>query len=337
MTIVARNAHLLYSQLMSEIEHLTFACQGNEYSYHGEAARQISGDPDAIIINYLKIGEVVQACRRDSPGLGVVAVSTAAGTVNKFTEQVIQYQPDTVPRVVGRTDVPVSLAIIGSEPQSIEELNHKGALCLVQDEARVQCRWFLKTNLNWVRLEPRAESTRAISEAVEKAQKNIVAIGPSFAAEALGGTIIGPRQINPPGSVTSFYALQRDHEEKILPKDPEKTESRAVISLTLHDEQGAFDKSLAIIDQLGLSVVRFIAYDRQRLSRRHDGISWYGGLLEVKGKPQDAVVWEFITQIVEQKTRYGREHQFMAHKLGRYDWYPEEPISLQTLLDQHSA
>src|SRR3989344_2759858 len=174
---------------MSRGEHLTFATQGGEYSYHAKAARSISNGVEVEIYPQNRFGEVVRASRNKFPGLGVIAIATVAGTVDDSAAEIVRKRPSALPPIVGRVDIPIELALIGSEPQTIDELNRRGVRCFAQKPAVDQSRDYLKEHLPWLSLQPDVESTQAIKRVVERNRLDWIAIGPSFAAEPLGGVI----------------------------------------------------------------------------------------------------------------------------------------------------
>lgn len=307
---------------------LTFATQGGEYSYHALAARTIADGLAVGIDEKRKFGEVVKASRSNFPGLGVIAISTVAGTVEDSAKEIVRKRPSALPPIVARVDVPVELALIGSHPQTIEEIGRRGVRCLVQKPAFLQCEPFLREKLPWIKIKFRGESTEAIQEVVRREDPSYVAIGPSFAAEPLGGHIIGPDQINPLGSITSFYALQRDPRQQVIPVDPDKSSVRTIISLAHPEGDGEFGKCADLADDLGVAVARFIPFDIGDYTKHNSGLRRGGGLLEVEHDLYDEEVTEFCARVNGLAANDGVEGAFTTKRLGGYSWFPEEPINL---------
>lgn len=309
---------------------LVFATQGGQFSYHAEAARIVSRDPDVRVLPCDDFSEVVRASRQYYPGLGVIAISTRAGTVDESAAQIVRKRPSTLPPIVARVDVPVELALIGSVPQSLGELNRRGVRCLGQKPAIAQGAEYLKGALPWLRVLYRSESTAAIQEMLDAKSPNVVAVGPAHAAQKMGGFIIGDSQINPPDSVTSFYVLQRDPRQSLLSKPDEYTTPRTVISLAVPEGPDEFAKCAEIADRLGLRVGRFIRFDIGDFTKYHDGRRRGGGILEIAHDRYEPVVPEFCSRVNEIESN-GHRGPFTTKVLGDYTWLPEEPIDLSAI------
>jgi prephenate dehydratase len=271
-----------------------------------------------------RFGDVVRASRNTVPGLGVIAIATVAGTVEDSAAEIVRKRPSALPPIVGRVDIPVKLSLIGSEPQTIEKLSRRGVRCFVQKPAYEQCKDYLNENLPWLRVQFDGESTQAVKKIVAKNRPDWIAIGPSFAAEPLGGVILGPDQINPQGSVTSFYALQRDPREEILPVDPTKTESITVVSLAHPEGEGEFDKCMELADKLGVGISRFIQFNKGDFTKHNSGLLREGGILEIEGDIYDEHVTEFCARINGLRGNDGVDGPFDTIKLGCYPWYPNQ-------------
>ncbi len=192
---------------MSRQERLTFATQGGEFSYHAKAAYLIARDVEIEIDSKNRFGDFVRASRNNFPGLGVIAIATVAGTVDASAAEIVRKRPSALPFITGRVDVPIELALIGSRRQTMQELGRRGVRCFAQKPAVEQCRGYLNEHLPQLKITYDGESTQAVKKIVTKDRLDWIAIGPSFAAEPLGGVILGPSQINPADSITSFYAL----------------------------------------------------------------------------------------------------------------------------------
>jgi hypothetical protein len=59
---------------------------------------------------HTKFGDIVKASRNYHPGLGVIAISTVAGTVDASAKENVRKRPSALPPIVGRVDVPIELA-----------------------------------------------------------------------------------------------------------------------------------------------------------------------------------------------------------------------------------
>lgn len=316
--------------MTQDSERLTFATQGGEYSYHAIAARAIAGQ-EVIIDEKKKFGEVIRASRSSHPGLGVIAITTVVGTVEASAKQIVRQRPSALPPVVARVDLPVELALIGSTEQSLEELNRHGVHCLGQKPAIMQCGDFLDEHLPWLRLEPRRESTRAVKEAIAKNDRDYVAIGPYSAAEPLGGVVLGPKQINPQDSVSTFYILQRDPRMQILPEDPEKTAHHTVITLAHPEGEGELDKCLYLAKEVGVEISRFIPYDIGDFTKHDKELRRGGGLFEFAHDIYDEVVTEWCARVPAIESNDGVRGPFSAKRLGGFRWYPGDVVNLSTL------
>jgi prephenate dehydratase len=320
---------------MTEV--LTFATQGGEFSYHAVAAQLLMGSEPMKIEEHTKFGDVVRASRNYHPGLGVIAISTVAGTVDASAKEIVRKRPSALPPIVGRVDVPIELALFGSSEQSIEQLNRRGVKCLAQKPAAQQCSEFLNTNLPWIKVSYRGESTRAVQEALATNSPNAVAIGPMHAASALGGVVLGGSQINPQGSITSFYALQRDPRQRLLPIDPQKTEEHSVVSLAHPEGEGEFTKCVKQAEKLGVEVSRFIPFDIGDYSKHNSGLRRGGGLLELKQGPYDAELTEFCAGVNGLRANDGVVGAFTTKRLGSYAWFPIPSLDLEALAVQQET
>ncbi len=321
-------------------EHLTVATQGGEYSYHAEAARAITQDPDVKLDVKNEFGEVITASRNHFPGLGVIAITTAAGAVEKSAKAIVRNRPAALPPVVGRVDIEVELSLMGSRPQSLEELDRRNVHCLTQKEAWLQASDYCKEHLPFLicreRTDIRHESTSAIMEMVKRDDLDYVAIGPRFAAEALGAVIIQDR-VNPLESITSFWVLQRDPRVEVLPRDSKKTAVRTILSLAHPEGKGELQKCWKLVDKLGIKIAQFTPFDIGDYTKHNPNLRRGGGLLEIGHDVYDEETTEFCARINGIKSNDGEVGPFDARKIGTYQWLPERYKSTQDLMEQIPA
>ncbi len=315
------------------LDRLAFATQGNEFSWHAEAARQAAGTSDIDIVDLDDFSHVITAAIDRYPGLGVMAINTAAGTVEGSARRFVGRRSAALPPIVDRVDLSIGLSLIGSVEQSIEELNRPGVTCYLQEEAQLQIDGFKRDNLQQLHYERRKESTRAVHEALGKQSPNHIAVGPSYSAEMMGGFVLGPKQINPEGSVTSFYVLQRNPKENILPDHPERTAKVSVIGLNYPEAPNELEKCLDAMDKVGLRPVRFIPYRNGHPTKHNPDIKKNGGILEVQHDQYDPEVPKFCSKVNSLKGDDGVDGPFDAKRLGEYDWYPQEILDLSSFLD----
>lgn len=330
---------------MSNTNRLTFATQGDALSYHAEAARTLAGN-DIDYDAHRDFGEVVKASRLGYPGLGVIAISTVAGTVDDSAKQVVRKRVSALPDVVARVDLPVKLALIGAEPMDEEELRrYMGVRILAQGAAYLQCKPVLDEIAPYRKFMQRKESIEAAREAMAasrvpakegKKKHPHLAIAPAHAAAPLGGVVIGPEQINPPGSVTSFYALQRDPRVLMFEEDPEKTDHRTVISLAHPEGPGEFDKVLDLADAMGINVSRFIPFDIGDFTKHDQNIRRGGGIFELGHDLYDPEMLEWFSRVVGIGANDGVRGPFDVNKLGGFMWYPEDNLDLVQLSEAYS-
>ncbi len=313
-------------------EKIVFAAQGNRYSWHAEAARQAAGTEDIGIVDCEDFGEVITACIDYYPGLGCIAINTAAGTVEKSAKRIVGRRSAALPHVVARVDLTIGLALIGSSGQSIEDLNRRGVTCYLQPEAQLQIDDFKRHNLPLLHYEKRKESTHAVQEALEKNSPDHVAVGPSYSARMMGGFVIGPEQINPEGSVTSFYVMQRDPREQILPVDPNKSSRVTVLCINYPEKSGEIERWLDALDQVGVEPIRYIPYRTGEPTRHDPSITKNGGILEVRHDLFDPKIPKFCAKVNSIKGGDGFDGPFDAKKIGGYDWFEEEVMDLNDLL-----
>ncbi len=307
------------------------ATQGNRYSYHALAAeRAVCAPINAIDMPTFK--EVVMASLATYPGLGAIAINTAAGTVEKSAKVMFGRRTATLPQIVSREDVPIELAVISSHEQTPDELLRRGVRCTAQAEAMRQCRGYLEDRFPFMKLRSDGpESTRGVQDVITRGNRNFLAIGPSHAAEPMGGFIVGPRQINPEGSVTSFYILQRDPREDLLPRNPRKTQQVTALAIAYPEGEGELTKCLEIAENVGIEAIRYMPYNPKDPTKHNPNLKRDGGILEVTGGYFDQHVTEFCAKVNQLRAIDGVDGPFDSKRLGEYCWYPEETIDLHQL------
>ncbi len=327
-------------------EPLIFAIQGDELSYHAKAVTEFIDKPVGFA-TMDTFGGVVRTTRNET-NLGAIAICTVAGTVDASAKEIVCQRPSALPSVVGRQDIEVQLGLIGSCEQTIDELSERGreAKCLAQMAAMLQCEPFFEENLPLLKRGRgnkskglyRGESIKAVREALSKKSPDWLAIGPSFAAEALDGHMVGPDQINPLGSVTSFYVLQQETDPKVLPEHPDKTEPRAVISLAHPEGVGEFAKCMEMAVRMGIKISRFIPFDIGDFTKHNKDVRRGGGIFEIAHTRTSGIVAEFSARIAGLEDNDGFGGPFNVRNLGGFMWYPEADIDPLSLIpDENEA
>lgn len=308
------------------VKRLNFATQGGYFSYHRVAAEEAAGRDTIDITPCESFAQVVGKSRAMDPGLGIIAVNnTLSGVVVNSAKQLIRYRPSELPTIVRRVDIGVALGLMGSIPQDVKLLNRKGVVCLGQQPALDQCRDFMARFLPKVELIESTESTLAITDMVSAQSKDVLAIGPTFAAQSLGAVLLYSRQINPNGHKTSFYVLQRDPTEALLPPPPAGSKQVTVLSIAFPDDDGEKEKVLNAIEGLELPTVRVIDfasgdYTRDANLKRRDG-----GLYDIEVGYYHELRYELCKVIARLKARYNdKPGPFSAKPLGYYYWPAEE-------------
>lgn len=326
------------------MEILVIATQGDEFSYHAEAARRLAGD-EIEFDPKVRFGEVVRASRMTNPGLGVIAISTVAGTVDDSAREIVRKRVSALPPIVGRVDVPIKLSLIGSGPMDEEELSARGVRLLAQKPAYLQCLPVLEKIAPQIKVKFVGESIQGVREALARnlnksgnnKQHPYLAIGPAHAAEPLGGVIVGPEQVNPLGSITSFYALQRDPNLNLIPKDPEQTSVRTVVSLAHPDKAGEFEKAMRMTEEMGIIVSRFIPFNIGDFTKHDPNTRRGGGIFEIAHGRYDEQVTEWIARIIGLEANDGFRGPFDINMLGTFAWYEEESVDLRQLAEKREA
>jgi prephenate dehydratase len=336
-----------YVKFTDMSERLVFATQGDEYSYHAEAARRLAGE-DIGFLPFKDFSDVVRSSRLTEPGLGVIAISTVAGTVDDSARQLVRKRVAALPPVVARVDLPIKLALIGAYEMTEDELAAQGVRLLAQKAAYLQCESTIRQIAPKIKHRYEGESILAVREALRlsnkkhknpnKRQHPYIAIGPAHAAEPLGGVIVGPDQVNPLGSVTSFYALQRQPRDGVLiPADPEKTAKRTIVSLAHPDIPGEFTKAMQMTQDMGIEVTRFIRFNIGDFTKHNPTLKRGGGIFEIIGDDRDEKITEWISRAAGIEGNDGATGPFDINPLGFFDWYPEEPIDLAQLAATREA
>jgi prephenate dehydratase len=301
------------------MKRLSFATQGDKFSYHALAAEIAAGEP-VDVIPCDTFAQVVGKSRANEPGLGVVAVNnTLSGVVTNSATQLVRYRPSELPPIVARVDLSVSLSLAGTSEQDLETLNREEVICLGQRPALDQCIDFMTQFLPKVKLIESEESTKAIRDMLDADSSSILAIGPAFAVTGLGATILH-NQINPAGHRTSFYVLQRDPRLQLLPESPACNYPVSVTSVGFPDQDGEKEKVLDIASDIGLPMVRVIDFAQGDFTRDADLRKRGGGLFDVAGDLYDEKMYEFRKRVNQLKTNDGRTGPFTAKVLGSYSW-----------------
>lgn len=322
---------------------LVFATQGDNLSYHAEAAKQLAGE-DIEFDPKVRFGEVVRASRMTYPGLGIIAISTVAGTVDDSAREIVKKRVAALPPIVARVDVPVQLSMIGAYEMTPQEIAARGVRLLAQKPAYLQCKPVIDKVAPEIKVKYVGESIQGIREALARSNRKsegtnwkqhpYLAIGPAHAAEPLGGVIVGPSQVNPLGSITSFYALQRKPEAGVLiPHNPAKCTKRAVVSLAHPDVPGEFSKAMQLTDEMGIQVSRFIPFNIGDFTKHNPSLKRGGGIFEIIGDTRDEQLTEWISRVAGIKGNDGAAGPFDINSLGAFDWYPEEAIDLGKLAE----
>lgn len=325
---------------MSEIPR-TIAAQGGEYSYHGQAAKEAFG-PSVTIDDCPNFKTVVKASRSEGPGgAGVIAIKSARGTIDRSAAELVRARPSALPTIVGRVDLPVSLVLAAACELELADLaepywNHRVHIH-GQKEAVEQCKETVRGLLDRPKFWGAAESTQAIRHIVELGQPDHLAIGPKHAVEPLGAVQVGPAQLNPAGSVTRFYALQRDPRMTLLCSDEEdaKTTTRTVVSLAHPEHPAEMDKVLELFQKLNLVPTDFIDFAIGDFTRHRPDQRRAGGIFEIRADRYGARLLEFCARVDALKGDDGAQGPFSAKALGSFKWYPEEPMDLDTFADQY--
>lgn len=325
---------------MSEIPR-TIAAQGGEHSYHGQAARVAFGE-SVDIEDCPDFSAVVRASRADGPGgAGVIAVKSALGTIDRSAAQLVRTRPSALPTIVGRVDLEVSLVLAGACDLELGDYNEPNWNHRVyihgQKEAWEQCEPTVQKLINRPKFRGSAESTRAIKEVVELGQPDHLAVGPAHAVEPLGAVQIGPKQLNPRGSITRFYALQRDPGLKMFYRESQKTDTRTVVSLAHPEGPGEMEKVLELFRMLDLVPADFINFAiGDRTSHRRDQRR-AGGMFEILADRYEAQLLEFCARVDALKGNDGAEGPFSAKPLGAFAWYAETPMDLDAFADDYDG
>lgn len=321
-------------------EVLEFNTQGNEFSYHAAAARLLAVGLSVEIFDRKSFTDIISATRDGIPDLGVLAVSTVEGVVDDSVRELVRQRPSELPPIVARVDVPVPLYLIGTDVHDPKDLNLKGrnmgqgVRCLAQRAAWKQSAGYFEQHHPLITWNPRDESTRAIQEVIDRNSPKYVAIGPPQAAEAMGAVILSDTPVNPPNSVTSFLAAQRDPFMSLLPKDPEKIVRHTVITLAYPEDDGAFRQCMEVADRLGVNITRYIPFPKGDFTRYRPDVMRLGGLIEVAHDIYEPLTYEFCAEINKLKDCTDTQGPFNTDRLGGYDWYPEDFISSSELADQ---
>lgn len=303
------------------------AAQGSEYSYHAEAARQLF-DHSVKILDYDHFGDVVRASRSYHPGVGVIAIRTAMGTVDRSAAEIVRARPSALPTITGRVDIDVSLRLAGTAPIDLQSIDGQRIFCHAQKEAWEQCEPRVREMIPQAKFVGSSESIKAIKTVIEMDQPDHIAIGPAHAIEPLGAVEIGSTQVNPANSRTRFYALQRDPRVPYLDEDEAKTEQRTVISLAHPEEYREMDKVIDLIDMLGITASDFITFGIGDFTRHRNDQRRAGGIFEFEHDRYDAELLELCARINGLHGNDGAHGPFSAKILGGFNWFPEEPMDL---------
>jgi prephenate dehydratase len=320
---------------------LTFAVNGGEQSYHRKAADDFVGRFQRVhSAGFREFKGIVKASRGSDHDLGVIAVATAAGTVDESAAEIVRESPDALPTIIGRVDVLVQLAMIAAMELDLDQLRgyNKTLFFHGQKPAWEQCEPAVRSMFK--RPKPPvnfAESTQAIKDVIELGKSDHLAIGPRHAAEPLGGHVIGPDQINPSGSITSFYVLARDPTKRLVKPKRGQTSPRTVITLAHPEGDGEMDKVVDLFERTEISVGRFINFAVGDFTKHRTGLKRAGGIFELQCGQYDDARYELFARIAKLTANDGAVGPFSAKVLGEFPWYEEAPINLGGLLDTYDG
>jgi prephenate dehydratase len=324
---------------MSEIPR-TIAAQGGEYSYHGLAARAIFG-ASVNIEDCPDFPAVIRASRADGPGgAGVIAIRSAFGTIDRSAAQIVRARPSALPTITGRFDAEVSLVLAAACELELKDINSdmtKRMNVHAQKEAWEQCETRLQQLVRRPKRIRSAESTKAIRDIVAMQKPEHLAIGPAHAVEPLGAHQVGDEQLNPAGSITRFYALQRDPELKLFYRAPEQTTTRTVVSLAHPESPGEMEKVLELFRDMDLVPADFINFAIGDNTTHRKDQKRAGGIFEIVADRYSAELLEFIARVDGLHGNDGAHGPFSAKALGAFDWYPEQPMDLDAFANSYDS
>lgn len=298
------------------------ATNGDENSYHGDAAVAYYG-PGTVPESYSRFSDLIKGSWQI--GRAIMAIQTVYGPVEAAASEIVRkHRPDTLPKIVGRVDRDVPLSVVCGVDVSLEDLgNGHGVTLYVQKPARDQSLDFIKQHWPQIRTVPNLESSEAMRQVIADKDPKKIAIGPSFAIDALGGHRVGPTQVNPAGSRTSFYAMQLDPTTGVPEPGDDQVEKRAVLTLARPDGQGEMEKVVNIIEEMGLRICRYIRFDIGDFTKHGPDLRRGGGILEIQASQYDGFLHEFCHAVNILKSNDNADGPFSAKILGDYSWVTE--------------
>ena len=308
------------------------ATQGDEGSYSVEAARALFG-ASVPIHDCGSFGKVIRETRQDGPkGMGVIAVKTAKGAVERSMAELINVVPDALPDVTGRVDLDVSLVLVSAQDQALEDVTRpewtRRVYVHAHREAWRQSEAGVRDLLDRPNHRGSKDNIQAVKTIQEIDRRDNLAIGPAHAVEPFGVYQIGEEQVNPPNSVTRFYGLQLDPRIQLIFPDEEKTAKRAVVSITHPTEPGAIHEVLELFESQELRPMDFIGFPT-------NGDPSNGGIFEISGDLYMPKLREFCARVSRIRDVEGERGRFMTRILGGFHWYPVDPMDMDIFADRY--
>lgn len=322
-----------------ELEPLV-ATQGGFYSYHAAAARLMVGE-NIQVYDCRTFGQVVRSARDENIGIGVIAISTAKGTVDRSAAELVRARPSALPTVVGKVNIKVPLVLIGSQPLAPDKFSALSKVHIyAQIEAWRQCEDNVRELFDKVKPHFVGESTQAIKNVVARGVIGQLAIGPRYAAEPLGGYILGPDQVNNPDDVTGFYLLKRNPNLDHLHQDQLPTQLKRCV-MTLAHPEGDYEmhKVVELIQNMGIGVDKFITFAAGDFTKHRKDQKRAGGIFELFGGRHDTVILDCCSRINGLVGADGAPGPFSAKLLGAFERHDENwsPMDTDAFLDSYDG
>lgn len=237
----------------------TVAIQGNEGSFHDQAARTFFGD-EYEMKTCLTFRDVFESVSDGDTEYGVVAIENSLhGSINP----VYRLLAEKKLWVCGEIRLRIQLHLIGSKQNTAGDFS-KITRVLSQAEAISQCEEWLHDHLPHIVVEESNDTAGSVRTIVEQDNPEAAAIAGEMAASTYGGITLAAPINDDPANYTRFFILQ---------KHPTKNSSanRTSIIMTEKDPDnvGSLYDALGVFSSLGINLTKLDSHTLPGRTRRY--------------------------------------------------------------------
>ncbi len=238
---------------------LKVAIQGNEGSFHDQAARTFFGD-EYEMKSCITFRDVFESVSDGDTEYGVVAIENSLhGSINP----VYRLLAERKLWVCGEIRLHIQLHLIGNKQSSPGDFS-KITRVLSQAEAISQCEQWLHSHLPNAVIEESNDTAGSVRTIVEQDSSEIAAIAGEIAASTYGGiTLAGPIN-DDPANYTRFFILQNQASDN-------SSANRTSIIMTERDPDnvGSLHDALGVFSNLNINLTKLDSHTLPGRTRRY--------------------------------------------------------------------